>query len=284
MVFSCYETGIFNIKSGHVMKNIIRGFIVILVLTVYQFGYAQTNIAVLPLRANNISAQEAAMLTDRLNAELFYTEKFVVVEREMMEEILREQNFQLSGCTTNECLVEVGKLLGVEQMVGGSVSYIDGLYTISARLISVERGKVVQVATYDQRGDLSTVLTAGIKHIAQELANSSNTGNEASASAGLQITTTPPNALVTIDSTRKSEKSPVFYTDLTPGVHSIRIEMKGFLPYHDTVNLEANEVENLEIELSEIQRVKESRSNKILSWSLTLAPAIYLIFVFTSAG
>jgi len=35
----------------------------------------------------------------------------------MMEQILVEQGFQQSGCTTNECMVEVGKLIGVENIV-----------------------------------------------------------------------------------------------------------------------------------------------------------------------
>ena len=39
-----------------------------------------------------------------------------------MEQILVEQGFQQSGCTTNECMVEVGKLIGVEKIVSGSIS------------------------------------------------------------------------------------------------------------------------------------------------------------------
>ena len=41
-----------------------------------------------------------------------------------MEDILKEQGFQQTGCTSDECVVEVGKIIGVQQMVGGSISKV----------------------------------------------------------------------------------------------------------------------------------------------------------------
>ena len=50
---------------------------------------------------------------DRLRAN-YSIRNIKVIEREMMEEIIKEQGFQQSGCSTDECMVEVGKLIGVE--------------------------------------------------------------------------------------------------------------------------------------------------------------------------
>ncbi|RQV94580.1 hypothetical protein EH221_07275 [bacterium] len=120
---------------------------------------AQVNIAVLDLVGNNVSEPDAKALTDRLRAELFSTGKFIVLEREKMDAILQEQQFQLSSCTSDACAVEVGQLLAVEQIVSGSVSKVGQTYTVTARLIGVEQGNLLGVGTCDLKGDIGDLLT-----------------------------------------------------------------------------------------------------------------------------
>ncbi len=67
----------------------------------------KATIAVLDFQGRGISQTEVAALSDRLRNELFRLDVFQVVERGMMETILIEQDFQLTGCISNECLVEV---------------------------------------------------------------------------------------------------------------------------------------------------------------------------------
>ena len=127
------------------------------------------SIAVLNLDAYGISTNDALALTNRLTTELFKSNYFNVVERAKMEEILKEQGFQLSGCTTSECLVEAGKVLNVELMLGGSVSKLDNYYAIELRVIDVETGGILSVASVDIQGDLGTVLTQGLKEAVQKI-------------------------------------------------------------------------------------------------------------------
>ncbi len=68
---------------------------------------AQTNIAVLEFDGKNVSSEEASALTDRLRIELFKTNRFSVIEREKMDTILKEQGFQMSGCASDACAVEI---------------------------------------------------------------------------------------------------------------------------------------------------------------------------------
>ena len=82
------------------------------------------NIAVLQFDAENVSTSEAKILTNRLNDELFNFGKFTVIERAQIEPVLKEQGFQQSGCVSSECAVEAGKLLGVYQIVTGSIGKI----------------------------------------------------------------------------------------------------------------------------------------------------------------
>jgi len=127
-------------------------------------------IAVLDFDGKGVTNDEASALSDRLRLELFSTKRFTVIERAMMEQILVEQGFQQSGCTTNECIVEVGRLIGVEQIAGGSISKVGRTYSVSARIVSVETGKILKTATYDYRGEIDDLLVSGMRKIAVQLA------------------------------------------------------------------------------------------------------------------
>ena len=90
------------------------------------------SIAVLDFEGKDISDSEASILTDRLRSELFNLGNYKVLERALMEDILREQGLQQAGiCNSSECAVEIGNLLGVQQLVGGSVGKIGNMYTAS---------------------------------------------------------------------------------------------------------------------------------------------------------
>jgi TolB-like protein len=77
-----------------------------------------------------------------------------LVKRGMMEEVLQEQGFQQTGCTSEECAVEVGQLLGVQNMIGGSIGRVGDTFTIDARMISVQSGVslVTKQKTYAWKG------------------------------------------------------------------------------------------------------------------------------------
>ncbi len=61
-------------------------------------------------------------LADMLVTELVKSGKFMVIERQELSKILEEQGLGLSGAVTPQSAAQVGKLLGVELMVMGSVS------------------------------------------------------------------------------------------------------------------------------------------------------------------
>lgn len=97
--------------------------------------YAKTSsiknqIAVLNFEPGQISESESIILTDRLRNEIVNLGIFKVIERNKMEEILKEQGFQQTGCTETDCAVEAGRLLNVYQICTGSIGKIDDTYTI----------------------------------------------------------------------------------------------------------------------------------------------------------
>jgi TolB-like protein len=66
-----------------------------------------------------------------------------LVERRQIETILKEQQFQLSGLTEDEG-VSVGKILKADVILLGNVGKLGSSVVFSAKLISVETGKVLK--------------------------------------------------------------------------------------------------------------------------------------------
>src|SRR3989339_312925 len=149
----------------------IRIFAFILLAAEAIFSQAPVNIAVLELEAKGIAVQDASVLTDKLRGELISTGRFQVIERGMMNKVLEEQGFQQSGaCTSNECVVEIGQLIGVNQMVAGSIGKIENTYLISIRLVDVATGRINKNVQREITGTLTDILKKGIAEVSAELA------------------------------------------------------------------------------------------------------------------
>ncbi|GAH59667.1 unnamed protein product, partial [marine sediment metagenome] len=95
---------------------------------------AQTNLAIIPLDAKGVSDIEASVITDRLGHELSKTGLFTVLDQGKMKEMLAIQNFPLTGRESEEYLAEAGQLLGVDQMMVGSVIKAGNSCTVILKL------------------------------------------------------------------------------------------------------------------------------------------------------
>lgn len=142
--------------------SIIFCFLFFIIFSPLNLVFAQDKsvkrIAVLDLYGEGISDAAARTLTGRLRSTLVNTNAFHVLEREQMDAILNEQGFQQSGCVSDECLVEIGRLVGVEQMVGGTIGKIGSTYTLDLRIIDVQSGRIIKTVSDDYRGDADGLL------------------------------------------------------------------------------------------------------------------------------
>jgi len=146
----------------------LRKLITLSILQV-SFLFAQTQIAVVDFEALGVSSNDAKALTNRLMIELHRTNEFKVLEREMLDKIIEEQKFQLSGCNADQCLVRLGEIANVQQIVGGTISKVGEVFTITARLISVESGEVVASAIFDYEGNIGALMKTGMANVAAQL-------------------------------------------------------------------------------------------------------------------
>jgi len=116
-----------------------------------------------------VSENDILALGNRFRSEIFKAGNFILLEREKMNEILNEQGFQQSGCTSDVCLIQVGNLLNVELIAGGSISKVGTIYSIELRIIRVETGEIISIATQDIKGGIENVLTIGINQSVSKL-------------------------------------------------------------------------------------------------------------------
>ncbi len=127
-------------------------------------------VAVNALEGRGIDANEAATLTDVLRVKLMKSKKYEVMERGQMETILKEQAFQQSGaCTDQECIVEMGQILGIEQIIAGSIGKVGSAYSINVRIISVKTGKILNSVSHSYTGPIENLLTTEMTVVANKL-------------------------------------------------------------------------------------------------------------------
>jgi len=156
--------------GGH--KHFITLLVSILLIQIFNPLTAQflkPTVAVLDFTGVGISATEATSLTGRFATEIAKTGEVRLVERNAMEEILKEQGFQQSGCTSDECVVEVGNLLGVQYMISGSIGKVGATYTIDTRMISIETGESIVTKSIAYQGIIDGLITE-IEILAWEMA------------------------------------------------------------------------------------------------------------------
>jgi hypothetical protein len=123
----------------------IRSCLIILSLSTIAMAL---NVAVLDFKSADSLTGVGSILGDRVCAFLVEKDSDAVVERQQISEILKEQGFQQSGCTTSECAVEVGRLLNVQRLIVGSIQKESKALYVSMKVVDVETGRILTTAQY----------------------------------------------------------------------------------------------------------------------------------------
>lgn len=148
-------------------------FVPILIFSQVAFAVAGSlSLAVSDLVPRGMTKDEADIITDRLRQEILGTGAFRVMERSMMDEIIKEQSFQKSGnCNTSDCQVQMGRLLGVDRVIVGSTGKLGGLYSVSIRMLNVETGEIELSLSQDHQGAIEGLVQGPLQQLARSLAS-----------------------------------------------------------------------------------------------------------------
>ncbi len=104
-------------------------------------AYANQRAAVMNLIANNCADSLALAVSDMLSGRIYDTGVFTLIERGQMQSILKEQEFQMSGCTDQSCAVKIGQLLSAEKIVIGSVNKTD-TFKIEIKIVDIATARI----------------------------------------------------------------------------------------------------------------------------------------------
>jgi|TARA_B100001971_G_C18199980_1_gene543936 curli biogenesis system outer membrane secretion channel CsgG len=120
--------------------------------------FAQETIAVIDFSAEGVAQSDVTILTNRFRNALVMTGEAIVLERAQMDELLQESGFQQTGCVSEECAVEVGKMLGVQRIITGNIGRIGRRFTVDVRVIDVQSSRIVSVISRDSSGEIDNLL------------------------------------------------------------------------------------------------------------------------------
>lgn len=73
--------------------------------------------------------------------------KMKIIERDNIDKILSEQNFQLSGNVDDSSAKSIGKVIGVDYVCYGTILDLDQNLRISGKMVTVQTGEIVSVAS-----------------------------------------------------------------------------------------------------------------------------------------
>lgn len=227
----------------------------------------EMNIAVSDLTGQGVDQASAAIISDRLRTALFNTGMFTVLERQSMQDILKEQGFQQAGCTSDQCLVEIGKMLGVSHILSGTVGKLGGMFTLDVRLIDVKTGKIVYTTSVDCRGAIEDVLTNSVPAIAGKIATGMGKpapvvaktppAPQPPATGSMRIQTDPPGARIFVDKADMG-LSPLAKDTMSVGSHSIGIKLDGYDELETGISVSSGQTVKKEFNLNHTKAWKDS--------------------------
>ena len=226
-------------------------------LVLFQLLVAQEKptLAVLEFDGFGIADPEIQTLTNRLRTNLTQLGVYRIIERGLMLQVLLEQDFQMTGCTSDECAVEVGQLLGAQLMLAGSIGRVGNTWTVEMRIIDVETGAVTKSASYDTRGEIDLVLTEGMGAAARKIAGVAAPVEPVTAArpalrpAFLDVTTSPGGAVIFVNDIDRGT-APISRLELPPGIsHDISARLDRYHPVDTTLALETGEQARLNLTL-----------------------------------
>ncbi|MFC1595599.1 PEGA domain-containing protein [Gemmatimonadota bacterium] len=217
-------------------------------------------VGVLDLETNNVDAGEAAAISERLRLFLGQQPAFIVIERQRMSEIMDEVGFQFSGaCDTDECVIQVGRILGARKMVAGSVSRVGTIYSIQVRIIDIETTRIEHQAMSDVNGieEAFQIATQDVaRQLAQNVAGQGgvsrlDTGNPMVITTGqIRIVSTPVGAEITVDGTVIGNTPRTLA--LEEGTHELVLTRDGYVSHTDSLEVAGGENRTIDIPLNEI--------------------------------
>ena len=147
------------------MKNIAKTLAAVLLLACAAGAYAEDNysllareiteagvsvqgkkIAIIPFSYadGRAAAKDGSVISERLTIKMINMHKFEIIERSVLDKVMAELKLQASGTIDASSAQQLGKVLGVEAIVTGTLVEMQaGQIEVNARLIKTETAQAI---------------------------------------------------------------------------------------------------------------------------------------------
>jgi Curli production assembly/transport component CsgG./Borrelia membrane protein P13. len=120
--------------------------------------WAEPKVAVLnTVIPKDMDPAVATLVTDKISEVLVNSNKYKVLDRDNIDSVLKEREFQLSDMVSDNDAAAAGKYLGADYVVVVKVQRIDATYYVSGKMIAVETGVIAKQGSAKGEGKLSTI-------------------------------------------------------------------------------------------------------------------------------
>ncbi|MBU0699760.1 CsgG/HfaB family protein [bacterium] len=107
-------------------------------------------------------------LCEELTNQLFLTKKFKVIEKSQLYKVIEEQKLSLNQVIDPENAGKIGKILGIDGILIGSIVEKDNSIVINTRIVNVAQGKILAAANVNIPIDKQILILQG-REISLEL-------------------------------------------------------------------------------------------------------------------
>ena len=130
------------------MRNLL--FLLGLFLFFPRAVFADVRLAVLEFRGVGVSGVLLQQLADEARTGIVQTsngqkikgEKFIIMTRENMMQILKDQGLSAEDCT-GECEVELAKNIGADYVISGDITKLGSMFVLSVKLHATFDGNLL---------------------------------------------------------------------------------------------------------------------------------------------
>lgn len=206
-----------DVRRHAVIRATLLTLLLLVVGTTAAVAQTFPTAAVLGLRTiDEIDSSAADALANIVRHEILQSGRLTLIDRDRTEAVLEEQGLMMAGgCYDVSCLVEMGRVLGAERVITGSINRVGRKYLIELRAANVGTSQIEALETLEFSGRVED-LTDAMRELAQRLVNLLTR-----RPGVIQVTTEPQNSAVVIDD-RPVGFAPVSVT--RPGGVTYRVE------------------------------------------------------------
>ena len=247
-------------KNAITVKTI---FYILMMVGNFSTALAQEKIkiAIYPMEADGVNTKQVDAFADQLEKFLKETDRFTIVTRKEIDKVIEEKKFQAS-CSTQECAIELAKILQAKIIVG-LIRQLDDIgesFQIVVKLIDDITGEVISPQSEFHEGKMNRLLKDWPPIIAENL---SNDVNPEIAFIEFNYFYTP-GVDVYVDNDIKGRTPELSSIKVDPGLHKVKFEAIGYETFQENNNFFEGQRWNPSIEDLNPKTSKESLKRSLI--------------------